>query len=94
MGIAGLLQNCFLHFEAPGLHFGQALANLAFCFSSFKKGICCKKIKIYNRLFTLTAEAKLVFGNNFLFSSQVNILGNYKSINHTKNGINLTYKVV
>ena len=33
----------FLHFEAPGLHFGQVLANLAFYFSSFKKGICCLK---------------------------------------------------
>ena len=33
----------FLHFEAPGLHFGQVLANLAFCYSSFKKGICCLK---------------------------------------------------
>ena len=33
----------FLHFEASGFHFEQVLANLAFCFSSLKKGICCLK---------------------------------------------------
>ena len=43
LGMGGLLQIFFLHFEAPGLHFGQVLANLAFYFSSFKKGICCLK---------------------------------------------------
>ena len=31
---------------------------------------------------------------NFLFSSQVKTLGNHKSINHTKNGINLTKTLI
>ena len=30
-------------FKALGLHFGQFLANLALCVSSFKKSICCLK---------------------------------------------------
>ena len=36
----------------------------------------------------------IIFVVNFLYSSQINILGIYKTINHKKNGINLTYKVV
>ena len=33
----------FYILQSLGLHFGQVLANLAFCFSCFKKGICYLK---------------------------------------------------
>ena len=36
----GAFSQKLLNFEALGLHFGQFLANLAFSFCSFKKGIC------------------------------------------------------
>ena len=44
-----------------------------------RKAIAAQKDKKYNRLFILTAEAKFVISINFLFSSQVKTLGNYKS---------------
>jgi len=45
LGVWEASSKFFLHFEALGLHFGQVLVNLAFCFSSFERGISCLKDK-------------------------------------------------